>query len=117
MIYITVFLLLIVAIKLLSQKGKGSVKEIMNYIKSGSIIIDVRSKGEFDSYHVNKAINIPYDSISKGIKKVKITKEKPILLYCASGTRATVALNTLKSLGYSNVLNCGSIGRISKLMK
>ena len=72
--------------------------------KDNYIIVDVRTKEEYDSGHIEGALNIPYDTIDKD---VELDKEKIVLVYCKSGARSTKAYNTLKSLGY-NTINLGS---------
>jgi phage shock protein E len=64
----------------------------------GAVIVDVRSAGEFNSGHINGAINIPVDTINKKIDELKI-KGKPIITCCASGMRSGMAKNILKQNG------------------
>ena len=61
------------------------------------IVVDVRTKEEYNEGHVVDAINIPYDEINEN---TKLDKDKPILVYCKSGKRSEIAYNTLKKLGY-----------------
>ena len=76
-------------------------------VKSGAIIIDVRTKGEFQSGHIKKSINIPVDSLSSQLVKLK-DKNQVIITCCASGMRSGRAKSMLKSMGYANVHNGGS---------
>lgn len=69
--------------------------------------IDVRTQGEFNGGHVSTAHNIPHGEIAKRIHELSTDKSQEILLYCRSGRRASVALQTLTSMGYSNVKNVG----------
>lgn len=71
------------------------------------LVIDVRTKAEYDSGHLEGALNIPYDVIGPQIGKVTEDKDREIVLYCRSGRRAGVALDALKALGYTNVTNAG----------
>ena len=61
------------------------------------IIVDVRTKEEYEISHIEGAINIPYDEINK---KTTLDKEKFVFVYCKSGTRSNIAFNSLKELGY-----------------
>lgn len=61
------------------------------------IIVDVRTKEEYEESHVVGAINIPYDTIDKN---TKLDKTKLIAVYCKSGKRSSIAYQTLKELGY-----------------
>lgn len=76
-------------------------------ISNNAIIIDVRTKGEFASGHIKKSINIPLDSLSLNLSKLK-DKNQPIITCCASGMRSGMAKNILKNKGYTQVYNGGS---------
>ena len=82
--------------------------------KAKGIWIDVRSAEEFNSGHLQNAVNIPHDQIIEGIKSVSSDKNAPINLYCRSGRRAEVALNELKKAGYTNVTNHGGYDDLVK---
>ncbi len=61
------------------------------------VVVDVRTKEEYQDSHVKDSINIPYDEIDEN---TSLDKNKTILVYCRSGKRSSVAHETLKSLGY-----------------
>ena len=82
--------------------------------KAKGIWIDVRSAEEFNSGHLQNAVNIPHDQIIEGIKVVSSDKNAPINLYCRSGRRAEVALNELKKAGYTNITNHGGYDDLVK---
>ena len=82
--------------------------------KAKGIWIDVRSAEEFNSGHLQNAVNIPHDQIIEGIKAVSSDKNAPINLYCRSGRRAEVALNELKKAGYTNLTNHGGYDDLVK---
>ena len=73
------------------------------------IIIDVRTKEEYESEHIKEAINIPVDQIDDSIQ---LEKDKNIFVYCRSGARSKKAYNILKELGYS-VYDLGAYDSIS----
>ena len=72
------------------------------------LILDVRTKEEYDESHVKDAVNIPYDLIDES---TDIDKNFIIFVYCKSGKRADIAKEKLESLGY-NVYNLGGINDI-----
>lgn len=75
-----------------------------------AIIIDVRTKEEYNEYHMKDAINIPYENIVETLEKDnKINKDTPIIVYCKSGTRSNKAFNSLKNAGYKNIYDLGAI--------
>lgn len=84
-------------------------KEEVNYkelIQQGAIIVDVRSKEEFDLGHVKDVINIPLGTLSSNTRKLGST-DAHIITCCASGGRSSVAKGMLHKLGYKNVHNGG----------
>lgn len=77
--------------------------------KNDLIILDVRTKEEYNTSHLKDAINIPYDEIENTISGVSTDKNKIIMVYCQSGKRALTAVETLVELGYKNVYTFGGI--------
>ena len=78
--------------------GLGPATDYAQLVKDGAIIIDVRSKGEFDGGHIKGSINIPVDALANNLSKLK-DKNKTIITCCASGMRSAVAKNTLTAKG------------------
>ncbi|MEH8020909.1 MULTISPECIES: rhodanese-like domain-containing protein [Rheinheimera] len=72
-----------------------------------TVWIDVRSADEYAAGHLVNTVNIPHTEIASGVAKLNLSKDTPIAVYCKSGRRADVALETLQQLGYSNVVNKG----------
>jgi len=75
-------------------------------IANKAIILDVRTKEEFNGGHIKGSVNIPLQNLNAQLSKLK--KEKTIITCCASGSRSSVAKNILKSNGFENVHNAGS---------
>ncbi len=71
------------------------------------IWIDVRTPAEFDTGHLDGAINIPHTEIAERISAVVQEKNRPIKLYCRSGHRSGIAQKVLAELGYTNLTNEG----------
>lgn len=69
------------------------------------VILDVRTKGEFDSGHLNDAINIDVKSTSFKEKISKLDKDKTYLVYCRSGRRSKTAQNIMKELHFKEAIN------------
>lgn len=87
---------------LLGLAPKTDYKELL---KNGATIVDVRSKGEYQSGHIKGSINIPLDSLNSSLAKLK--KDKTIITCCASGMRSASAKSILQSKGFSTVHNGG----------
>lgn len=76
-------------------------------IESNAVTIDVRSAKEFESGHLEEAVNIPHTEIADKIADQVKDKDAKIEVYCKSGTRAGIAQKTLQDMGYTNVHNIG----------
>lgn len=75
-------------------------------LEEGAIILDVRTKNEYDGGHIKNSVNIPVDQLQKNLSKLK-DKNKPIITCCASGMRSASAKSILQNNGYKNVHNGG----------
>jgi rhodanese-related sulfurtransferase len=69
------------------------------------IILDVRTPKEFNTDHIEGAMNV--DFRGEGFtEEMKIgDKEKKYLIYCGSGVRASKAMGIMKELEYLEVYN------------
>ena len=85
--------------------GLGTKVDFVQLKRDGAQIIDVRTPGEFNSGHIKGSVNIPLQSLSSNLSKIK--KDKPIITCCASGMRSASAKNILSSAGFSEVYNGG----------
>jgi len=74
-------------------------------------IVDVRSKEEYDSGHVEGALNIPLEELASGDTSSldNVPKDSEIVCYCISGARAERFVHALRALGYEKVENGGGI--------
>jgi rhodanese-related sulfurtransferase len=84
---------------------KGHKTGLKELVERGAQIVDVRTRGEFQTGHVRGSVNIPLDSLPNNLSKIK--KDKPVITCCASGARSASALSILKSGGFSEVHNGG----------
>jgi rhodanese-related sulfurtransferase len=69
------------------------------------LVLDVRSAAEFDAGHIPGAINIPHDVIGDRISELGPGGERDIVVYCRSGRRSAIALETLKTAGFSRLFH------------
>ncbi|WP_457576023.1 rhodanese-like domain-containing protein [Desulfomarina sp.] len=70
------------------------------------LILDVRTPGEYrrDGY-IENSILLPVQVIQHEYVKLLDHKGKPILIYCATGNRSTVAAKILIDKGFKNIYN------------
>ena len=76
--------------------------------KNPPLLVDVRTKAEFESGHLQKALNVPLDEFAGGAYAEKIgetAKDDLIIVFCRSGRRSGIAYDILIKDGYTNVKN------------
>jgi phage shock protein E len=81
------------------------------------VIIDVRTRDEWDAGHIEGAVHIPLDEIAARIGKAVPAKETPVTLYCRSGRRSGLAKQELEKLGYQKVENAGGFEAFREKLK
>ena len=78
-------------------------REMKDMDLSGTTLIDVRTKDEYDLGTIRNAINIPVDELRERIHE--ISADKPVILFCAIGLRGYIALKILTGHNFKNVRN------------
>jgi rhodanese-related sulfurtransferase len=64
-------------------------------------IVDVREPSEFASGHIKGAVNLPLSAFNPD----RLTKTRPVIVYCLSGMRSARALKALQQAGFADVRN------------
>jgi hydroxyacylglutathione hydrolase len=64
----------------------------------GVVLLDVRESSEWDGGHVPGAVRIPYEEVRKRAHELPL--DRPIVAYCASGIRSSLASSILESAGH-----------------
>lgn len=75
---------------------------------AGAVLLDVRTKEEYDAGHPEGSKNIPLSEIEDILSQYP-DREKAIFVYCRSGIRALKAVSVLKGMGYRRVVSLGGI--------
>ncbi|MBL4773211.1 MAG: rhodanese-like domain-containing protein [Alcanivoracaceae bacterium] len=86
-------------------------------IEKGALLIDVRTKEEFNDGHLEEAINIEYENTTQLIQTIGQDKSRSVVFYCRSGRRASVAINDLKKQGYDNIYNAQALSSMKAALK
>jgi len=76
-------------------------EELQQKMKGDLVVIDVRKKSEFDSEHVEGAVNVPLNQINQHLEK--FPKEQEFILHCAGGYRSMIAASILQQRGWSQL--------------
>lgn len=108
MIYILLIIVVGILVFFLKNRITSNPDEVKAKIASGAMVVDVRTVGEYQSGHYPGALNIPVDQVAKRVSEFG-EKDKPIIVYCASGGRSGSAKSYLESIGYTNITNAGGL--------
>lgn len=82
-----------------------SAGELNEICKSGrdTVVLDVRSKGEFSAGHIGGAVNIPAPELR--FRHAELDRDRPIAVICTTGNRSGMACSILKMNGFKKVYN------------
>lgn len=67
--------------------------------------VDVREDDEFAQDHAAGAIHIGKGVIERDIETAIPNRQAPIVLYCGGGYRSVLAADSLRLMGYTNVIS------------
>jgi phage shock protein E len=79
-------------------------------LEAGATVVDVRTQAEFRGGAYQGAINVPLGELSSSFGR--IPKDRPVVVYCASGARSAMAARILRRAGYADVSNAGGLGQM-----
>jgi rhodanese-related sulfurtransferase len=77
--------------------------EAVQLMNQGALVLDVRSRDQYDAGHVIDARNVPSADLSLSVETLKKYREKPVLTCCETGMTASAAARTLREQGFSKV--------------
>lgn len=95
----------------LKEALMGPSVDYSELMKEGAVIVDVRTKQEFQQGHAKKSVNIPLTNLSN---KVGTLKGKKVILVCRSGGRAGQAKSLLAQNGIE-AFNAGPWQKVKSL--
>lgn len=89
-------------------------EKIKDFQNRGAIILDVRSKAEYDSGAIPGSKHIPLPSIQSKVADIK-KWNKPVITCCASGMRSGSAAAILRQNGIETINGGGWLNLAKKL--
>ncbi len=109
MTYVLAILAVIAAFVFLRGAGSNDRSEAVALVRSGeAVLIDVRTAGEFASGHLDGAKNLPVHELEARRAELPAT-DRPVVVYCRSGTRSARAKRVLEGFGHTRVLDAGAM--------
>lgn len=67
------------------------------------LILDTRTQEEYNAGHIEGTILIPYNKLEMNLDELDGYEDKPILVYCRTGNRSAVAVQTLIDNGFNKI--------------
>jgi molybdopterin/thiamine biosynthesis adenylyltransferase/rhodanese-related sulfurtransferase len=93
----------------LLQQVKAEIEEISTADAAaradGPLFLDVREPDEWEEGHVPGAVHVPRGNLESRVESLAPDRSRPIVVYCAGGSRSAFAAKTLGELGYEDVLS------------
>ena len=85
--------------------GDVAADALLQQIDSGRapLVLDVRSRAEFDAGHVPGSVNLPFWAIPFRASSLSARPGDPIVVYCGHGPRAQLAMAVLRIKGFTRV--------------
>lgn len=91
---------------------------ILNALQSPErLLIDVRTAEEFAAGALPGATRIGHEQIGEQIAGLAPDKDQLIVLYCRSGRRSGLAEQSLRELGYRNLINAGGYEELKSTLQ
>jgi rhodanese-related sulfurtransferase len=78
-----------------------SSQELIRLMNQGALVLDIRKPEEFEAGHVKGAKQLASDKILTAGETFKRFKDKPVVVYCESGSLAAAAVRQLNAQGFT----------------
>jgi rhodanese-related sulfurtransferase len=82
-----------------------SSQDLIRLMNQGALVLDIRKPDQFAAGHVNGAKQLPSDQILTAGESFKRFKEKPVVVYCESGSLAAAAVRQLNHQGFTKAFS------------
>ena len=83
----------------------SELKESISNLDQKPVLLDVRTKAEYDNGHILNAINIPHEEILQSPELLTEFKDSQMVVFCRSGVRAGKVIQLLESLGFEDIID------------
>jgi len=88
----------------LTQKFKNiTPQDAVFIINNNAFILDVREKSELSQGSIKDSIHISFSSVKSSLDSIKKYSNKPTIVYCKSGVRASSISNMLTKNNFNEV--------------
>ena len=73
--------------------------------RQDALVLDVREQAEYAQSHILNSRGLPLSQIEARIADIEKFKDKPVIVYCATGNRSSTAAALMRKHGFSSVFN------------
>jgi len=80
-------------------------EEFERELEVDALLLDVRQPEEYRQQHLRKATLLPTDQIKTEIRQLAPDLDQRLLLYCKSGKRSADAVEQLREMGYTDLVD------------
>jgi phage shock protein E len=101
-----------VVVRRLAGGRRVSPDVVLQKIKAGATVVDVRSPGEYQTGAYPGSVNIPVQELDRRLSELR--KDRPVVVYCASGVRSASAERLLRARGFADVVNGGGLSQMPR---
>lgn len=99
-------LVIVYEMRLRSENASAvSPQDAIRLMNHGALVLDIRPHAQFATGHLNGARQMPSDQILSAGETLKKHREKPVLVYCDSGSLSAAAARQLASQGFTKAFN------------
>ncbi|MEN7343201.1 MAG: rhodanese-like domain-containing protein [Pseudomonadota bacterium] len=100
----SLFFLLFTEFRLKSRQGIDlAVPDAVRLINDDAVVLDIRSKEDFDRGHIAGARNLTPDQVDGNEDRLSAMKGKKILIACDNGFRCSRVVGDLRKKGYEDI--------------
>jgi rhodanese-related sulfurtransferase len=90
------------------QRARGTsligTNDAIRLANGGALLLDVRDAGEYEAGHIIDARHVPAGEVAAKAESLKKYREKPVVVYCDSGSASASAARALRAAGFSKVV-------------
>lgn len=80
-------------------------QDVIRLMNGGALVLDIRRAEEFSEGHINGARHFDSAQILTAAETLKKYKEKPVVVYCGTGSLGASAARMLSSQGFTQAVN------------
>jgi hydroxyacylglutathione hydrolase len=80
---------------------QATLDEMRTGSRNGNLVLDVRTKGEWEAGHVPGSVNMPIGELGQRLQEIPRTL--PLTVHCQTGLRAAIAASLLRAAGFDQV--------------